>query len=93
MQGETVAASGYDNAAVAQPADADIAEAVIDAFANLATVTSVDQGVVATLTDVNSRITKQLEENAQALKEIRALLKKGHNDRGAQRPFTPSTDN
>jgi hypothetical protein len=35
MQGESVTTSGYANAAVAQP-DEDLAEAVIDAFANLA---------------------------------------------------------
>jgi hypothetical protein len=31
---------------------------------------------VATLTEANSRLAKQLEENATALKEIKALLKK-----------------
>jgi hypothetical protein len=36
MQGETAAASGYTNAAVAQPADDDLDGAAIDSFANLA---------------------------------------------------------
>jgi hypothetical protein len=34
-----------------------------------------------------------LAENSQALKEIRALLKKERNNRGARKPFTPSLDN
>jgi predicted RecB family nuclease len=92
MQGETAAASGYANAGVAQPADDDLAEADIDAFSNLATATSVDRGTFSTLTDANSLLTKQLEENAQALKENRALLKKERNDRCARKPFTPSLD-
>jgi hypothetical protein len=50
MQGETVAASGCANAAVAQPADDYLAGAAIDAFTNLSTATAVDRGIVATLT-------------------------------------------
>jgi hypothetical protein len=93
MQGDSAATFGYVNAAVAQLADDDLVEAAIDAFSNLATATSVDRGVVATLTDANSRLTKKLEENAQALKEIRALFKKERNDRRARKPFAPSLDN
>jgi hypothetical protein len=62
MQGETAAASGYANAAVAQSSDDDIAGAAIDAFANLATATTVDRVIVDTLTDANYRLTKQLEK-------------------------------
>jgi hypothetical protein len=61
MQGETAAASGYANAAVAQPADEDIAGASIDTFSNLATATAVDRGIVATLTEANSRLKKNLK--------------------------------
>jgi sulfur relay (sulfurtransferase) DsrC/TusE family protein len=93
MQGETTAASGYANAAVAQTADDDLAEAAIDAFENLATVTAVDRGIVATLTDANYRLVRQLEENFQAVKEIRALLKKERNDHGARKTFAPYIDN
>jgi hypothetical protein len=93
MQGESAATSCYSNAAVAQPADDDLAEAAIDASANLATATAVYRCIVATLTDVNSRLAKQLEESDQALKEIRALLKKERNDRGVHKPFAPSLDN
>jgi hypothetical protein len=59
MQGESAATSGYDNADVAQPADDDLAEADIDAFANLETSTEVDCDIFATLSDVNSCLAKQ----------------------------------
>jgi hypothetical protein len=75
IQGETYAASGYANAAVAQPADEDFAGASIDVFSNLATATAVDRGIVVTLTQSNSRLTQQLEDSSQTLKEIRAFLK------------------
>jgi hypothetical protein len=93
MQGETVAAYGYSNAAAAQPDDDDLTEAAFDSFSNLATSTSVYRGIVSTSTDENYRLTKQLEETSQTLKEIRALLKKERNDRGSCRPFAPSIDN
>jgi hypothetical protein len=93
MQGETAATYGYANAAVAQPVDDDLYEAAIDAFANLATPTAVDHGIVANLTDANYCLTKQLEENVQALKEIGALIKKERNNHGVHKPFTPSIDN
>jgi hypothetical protein len=47
---------------VARPADEDFAGRAIDAFVNLATSTAVDRGIVATLTEANSRLTKQLED-------------------------------
>jgi phage shock protein A len=46
----------------------DLAEQALGAFANLATVTAVYQVVVAQLTEANSRLEKQLEDNATALK-------------------------
>jgi hypothetical protein len=46
MQGETAAAYGYANAAVAQPADYDLVGAAIDTFVNLATATAVYRGIV-----------------------------------------------
>jgi hypothetical protein len=58
---------GCANAVVAQPEDK-LAEAALDAFANLATATVVDHGIVETLTDANSHLAKKLEESAQALK-------------------------
>jgi hypothetical protein len=51
-------------------------EATIGALANLATVTATDRRVVTTLTEANSRLTKQLEDRSNELKDIKALLKK-----------------
>jgi hypothetical protein len=59
MQGETVGAQGYANVAVAQPEDV-LAEQALGAFANIATVTAVDRGVVAQPSEANSRLTRQL---------------------------------
>jgi hypothetical protein len=100
MQGETMGAQGYSNSAVAQYED-DLEEQALGAFANLATATAVDQGVVAQLTEAKSRFAKQLEYNALALKEVKALLKKeraeragsGNSDCPPRRTFTPSSDN
>jgi hypothetical protein len=76
MQGETAAASGYVNADISQPVDDDLSEAAIAAFANSTTSSSVDRGIVATLTDTNYQLSRQLEISVQALEEISALLKK-----------------
>jgi hypothetical protein len=93
MQGGAAAASGCANEVVAQPADEDLAGADIDAFFNLATATEVDRVIVATLTEANSRLTKQLEESSQALKEIKALLKKERNERSSRKTFAPPNNN
>jgi hypothetical protein len=93
MQGESAATSGYDSADAAQPADDDIDEAPIYAFEHLATTNLADRGIVDTLTDANSCLAKQLEESAQALKEIRALPNKECNDRCARKPFAHSLEN
>jgi hypothetical protein len=45
-----------------------MAEATIGALANLATATTADRGVVAALAQANSRLVKQLEENASELR-------------------------
>jgi hypothetical protein len=58
MQGETVGAQGYANAAVDQSED-DLAEQALGAFANLVTTTDVYRGVVAQLTEANSRLAKE----------------------------------
>jgi hypothetical protein len=100
MQGETVGAQGYANTDVAQPEDV-LAEQALGAFANLATATAVDRGVLAQLRQANSRLAKQLEYNATALKEIKALIKKEREERAnsgsSERPphhnSTPSSDN
>jgi hypothetical protein len=53
-----------------------MADATIGALANLATATASDRGVVATLTQANAHLVKQLEDNSHALRELKALIKK-----------------
>jgi hypothetical protein len=86
MQGESATTAGYDsaNAAVTQNED-QMAEATIGALENLATATAADRGVVAALTQANSRLAKQLEDNSSELRELKAL-------RGT-RSFNPSARN
>jgi hypothetical protein len=69
MQGESAAIAGYHsaNAAVTHNED-QMAEATIVALSNLATATAADRGVVAALTQANSRLAKQLEENSSELR-------------------------
>jgi hypothetical protein len=77
MQGESAATAGYHsaNAAVEKTED-QLAEATIGALANLATATAADRGVVVTLTEANARLVKQLEDNSNELRELKALIKK-----------------
>jgi hypothetical protein len=74
--GRECGAQGFDNAAVTQASEDDLAEQALVALANLATATAVDRGVVVQLTEANSRLANQLEHNATSLKEVKALLKK-----------------
>jgi hypothetical protein len=69
IQGESAATAGYHsaNAAVVQTED-QMAEATIGALANLATATAADRGVVATLTEANARLVKQLEDSSNELR-------------------------
>jgi hypothetical protein len=48
-----------------------MAEATIGALSNLATATAADRGVVAALTQANSRLAKQLEDNSNELRNSR----------------------
>jgi hypothetical protein len=77
MQGEYAATSGYHaaNAAVGQTEE-QMDEATIGSLANLVTATAADRGVVATLAEANARLAKQLEDNSNELRELKALLKK-----------------
>jgi uncharacterized protein YpuA (DUF1002 family) len=77
MKGESTATSGYHsaNAAVTQTED-QMAEATIGALSNMATTTTADRGVVAALTQANSRLAKQLDDNASELRELKAFLDK-----------------
>jgi hypothetical protein len=77
IQGESAATAGYHsaNAAVGQTED-QMAEATIGALYNLATANAADRGVVATLTETNARLVKQLKDNSNELRELKALIKK-----------------
>jgi hypothetical protein len=57
-----------------------MAEATIGALENLATATAEDTGVVAALTQANSRLVKQLEETSSELRELRALIHQERHD-------------
>jgi hypothetical protein len=94
MQGESAATAGYHsaNAAVGQT-EYQMAEATIGALANLATATAADRGVVATLTEANTRLIKQLEDNSNELRELKALTKKEIFEKLGQRSFNPSPNN
>jgi hypothetical protein len=70
-----------------------MAEATIGALYNLATATASDRGVVAALTQANSRLAKQLEDNSNELRELKALLKKERTEKRGQRSFNPSPSN
>jgi hypothetical protein len=70
-----------------------MAEATIGALANLATATAADRGVVAALTQANSRLAKQLEENSSELKELKALLNQELRDKRGPRSFNPTSRN
>jgi uncharacterized protein YpuA (DUF1002 family) len=94
MQGESVSTSGYHsaNTDVTQN-EAQMAKATIAALENLATATAADRGVVAALTQANSRLAKQLEDNSSELRELNALLDKERREKRGPRGFNPSTSN
>jgi hypothetical protein len=94
MQGEYAATAGYHsaNAAVSHN-EYQMAESTIGALANLATATAEDRGVVADLTQANARLAKQLEDNSNELRELKALIKKECTEKRAQCSFNPSPRN
>jgi hypothetical protein len=94
MQGESDATSGYHsaNAAVGQT-EYQMAEATIRARAKVATATAPDHGVVATLTEANDRLVKQLEDNSNELRELKTLIKKEIFEKRGQYSFNPSPNN
>jgi hypothetical protein len=67
-----------------------MAETNIGALANLATATAAYRGVVAALTQVNARLAKQLEDNSNELRELKALLKKERSEKRDQSSLNPS---
>jgi hypothetical protein len=70
-----------------------MAEATTCALANLATATASYRGVVAALTQANSRLVTQLEENASELRELKELLNQERRDRRGPRSPTSSASN
>jgi hypothetical protein len=67
-----------------------MAEDTIGALANLTTSTAADRGVVVTLMEANARLVKQLEENSNELRELKAFIKKERFEKRGQRSFNPS---
>jgi hypothetical protein len=80
------------NATMTQTED-HMAEATIGALANLATATASDRGVVAALTQANSRLVKQLEETWSELIELKALLHHERRDRRVPRTINATANN
>jgi hypothetical protein len=70
-----------------------MAEATIRDLENLTTATASDRGVVAALTQANSRLVKQLEKNSSELHEFKALLNQERCDERGPRGFNPSSIN
>jgi hypothetical protein len=70
-----------------------LAEATIGALANLTTETAADRGVLATLTEANARLVKQLEDNSNELRELKALIKKERVEKRGQCSFNPFPNN
>jgi hypothetical protein len=94
MQGESAATAGYHsaNAAVGKTEDK-FAEYTIGALANLAKETAADRGVMATLTETNARLVKQLEDNSNELRELKTLIRKERVEKRGQRSFNSSPNN
>jgi hypothetical protein len=94
MQGESAVTAGYYSAnAVVTRNEDQMAEATIGELANLATTTVSDRCVLAALTQAISRLVKQLEDNSNELRELKALLKKERSEKRGQRSFNPSLRN
>jgi hypothetical protein len=91
MQGESAATAGYHsaNANVSHTED-QMDESTIGELTNIATATAADRGVVAALTQANARLVKQLEDNSNELRELKALIKKERTEKRGQRSFNPS---
>jgi hypothetical protein len=92
MQEESAANAGYHSANAAMTQNEDqMTEATIGALENLAAATAADRGVVAALTQANSRLVKQLEETSSDLRELKALLNQERRDKLVPRSFNLSS--
>jgi hypothetical protein len=94
IQGESAATASYHsaNAAVGHT-EYQLAKSTIGALANLATATAADRNVVATRTEANTRLVKQLEDTSNELRELNALIKNERAEKRGQRSFNPSPNN
>jgi hypothetical protein len=94
MKGETAAHAEFHsaNAAMNQTED-QMAEATIGALENLATAIASDRGVVAALTQANSRLVKQPEETSSELRELKALLHQERRDKRGPRNVNATANN
>jgi hypothetical protein len=94
MQGETAAHAGFHSANAAMTQNEDqMDEATIVDLANLARATAADRGVVAALTQANSRLVKQLEETTAELRELKAMFHQERRDKRGPRSFNASASN
>jgi hypothetical protein len=94
MQGESAAKAGYHSANTVVTHNEDqMAEATIVALSSLTTSTAADRGVVAALTQANSRLAKQLEDNSSELRELKALLNQERREKHGPICFNLSTSN
>jgi prephenate dehydrogenase len=70
-----------------------MAEDTIGALENLATATAADRGVVAALTQANSRLVKQIEESSSELRELKALLHQERREKRGPRNVDATANN
>jgi hypothetical protein len=91
MQDESAATEGYhsEKATVGLTED-QMAGTNIGSLANLATTAAADHGVVASLTEANARLVKQLEDISKELWELKALIKKERFEKRGQHSLNPS---
>jgi hypothetical protein len=94
IQGESAATACYHsvNADIGHTED-QMAEATIGALANLAKATTADRGVATALTQANANLVKQLKDNSNELRELKALIKNERTEKRGQRSFNPSPSN
>jgi hypothetical protein len=94
MQGESTATAGYYSANTAVSHNEDhMSEATTGALSNLAAATAADLGVVAALRQANARLAKQLEDNSNESRELKALIKKECTEKRGQRSLNASPIN
>jgi hypothetical protein len=85
MQGESAATAGYHSANDAVTHNEyQMAEATIGALYNLVTASAADRCVVIALTQANSRLAKQLEDNSTEFRELKALINKERRQKHGQ---------